>query len=121
MDVSARECKLFGGLLTYLSECQHNAFAILNSQCQIDIESMGWSAAPAEIRRKAVSAASGWRKAAIKTEEISIDGWRVKLQMVSILTPQSQTWRIVTLIPPVGDKSVSDIAREEMRPIFSWD
>ena len=118
MTASARECKLFSNLISYLAAQRNAAFAILDSACQVDIESMGWSTVPANVREKAIGAASSWREAG-REASTTIEGWGAKFRLAAIVGTPQRTWRIIVLVPPPGnDEAVEAISQEETQPIF---
>jgi hypothetical protein len=86
---SVRECKLFRDLLKYL-EMGSGAYVGLDSQGQIDLESVGWSVVPLDIRQQAVTEGLAWIRSLPKptgdeksSQQIGL--WIVKRNIVASL------------------------------------
>jgi hypothetical protein len=112
---SARECKLFGKLLEHLARGPI-AFAVLNSKGHVDIESLGWSAVPIDIRAQAVSGASKWmssHKADQRTGAIA--GWSV---LRTAFAFGNGVAGCVVALNPRDVIQLSHIGREDTTPLL---
>jgi hypothetical protein len=113
-----RQCKLFGQLLKYLTR-EPAAYAILNSAGDVDIESMGWSEVPSQVRATAVERAFKLMKAKDIADDQRVSVGDCDLH-IGIITVSGTRWGMVSVAPrdPVLQRN---IAREETRPLCHWD
>ena len=104
-----REVKLFGELCRQLGEGPRS-FAILNSQGQVEIESMAWSVVPNGIKQAiltwAANPAEAWEPK---------ENWAASRKEIQFA--DAEGW-CVAWAETTDPHYLEEIAREEMRPIF---
>jgi hypothetical protein len=91
---SERECRLFGDLCQALAEGPSRAFAILNSQGEVDIESMAWSVVPRDIQSQALVNTS-WKDFDVETETYppkAIGNWTAWRKPIQFVLDKPMTW-----------------------------
>jgi hypothetical protein len=92
---SSRECKLFSDLCEYLATAP-SAYAILDSTGRVDIESMGWTAVPPEIKTRAVEIAQSLiQSGRMDPWEGMVDGWRVAVKFIG--EADGKFWCLLTI------------------------
>jgi hypothetical protein len=112
--ITGRECKLSHDMLELLMKTK-GAFAMLNSNGEVDIESVGWATISPEIRRPAVMQLA-------KQIKLGKHGpWSGKYGDCTMsgraISADQKTWCIVELNPTASD-AIRQIAQEETRPII---
>jgi hypothetical protein len=103
------EVKLFGELCRQLGGGP-NCFAILNSQGQVEIESMAWSVVPRDIKQAiltwAANPAEAWEPK---------ENWAASRKAIQFA--DAKGWCVVWA-ETTDPRYLEEIAREEMRPTF---
>lgn len=114
---SKRECRLFGVLLERLVKGP-SAYVILDSEGHIDIESIGWSQVPPQVRSTAVDKASELitSKRVVELNESIAD---CQLH-IGIITVDDTHWGVVSL-EPRDNALMSRVAYEDTRPLCHWE
>jgi hypothetical protein len=113
---SARECKLFSKLLEHLANGPR-AFVVLNSQRQIDLESLGWSALPHDIQQRAVSEASLWMSGRTEYRWSGPVGndWTVQRTIIQPDADSGTRWCTIG-VAPRNLSYQSEISRKDSEP-----
>ena len=115
---SKRECRLFGRLVEKLGKGP-SAYAILNSESDVDIESMGWSQLPSEVRMTAVDMASRLISSD-RIETVRRETLRDCVLDIGIITVDDTRWGLIS-VKPRDQTLLRSIAHECTRPICHWD
>jgi hypothetical protein len=113
------KCRLFGDLTRFLATGPR-AFAVINSQRQVEIESMAWSAIPDAIQQQAVEFASNWllrRREATTTWGIPVLRYKLTPSMFPV-----QRCCVVRVAPIDAPNTREEaIASEDTRPVLNTD
>lgn len=119
-DQSSTRFRLFRDFIRRLAR-EPSAYAILNSEGVVDIESMAWSEVPPSVRE----AAARLTLKLISSDKIQdarnlvVDSCTLH---ICIITVNSARWGMVSVEPALHDGELqSKIAREETRPLCHWD
>jgi hypothetical protein len=116
---SGRECRLFGDLCEALANGPSRAFAILNSQREVDIESMAWSVVPGNIQLQALDDA-GWKGFDTETQTYppkAIGKWTAWRRPIRFVSDNPMTWWVVWIKSDDLD-DMKKIGSEETRVEF---
>jgi hypothetical protein len=105
-----RECRLSSDLVAYLANGRREAFAVLNSLHQVDIESFGWTAIPDNIKEQLLRDASQWMSCYKQgdcepTSKMSLGEWTVQRSLILV---EARTWCVlnVTTSDPAHQRQI---------------